>query len=672
MSDVSNQPIEKLTVNTIRTLAMDAVQKANSGHPGAPMGLAPAAYVVWHNHLRHNPKNPDWHDRDRFILSNGHASMLLYAMLHLTGYEQMTLDQIKDFRQWDSATPGHPENFETEGVEMTTGPLGQGFGTAVGMAMAEAQLNERFDGVVDHFTYVFCSDGDLMEGLSHEAASLAGHLGLGKLVYIFDDNHITIDGGTDLSFTEDVQKRFDAYGWHVQTVDDGNDLDAIDEAVEQAKSVTGQPSIIALRTVIGYGSPSKAGKSASHGSPLGEDEIVATKKALEWPYTDRFHVPDEVRGHMSAATERGHTLESEWADRLESYADERPDKYAELTRRLAGQLPDGWDADLPQFEADAKGMATRKASGAVIEKLYAKLPELTGGSADLAGSNKTLFEEYGVVRRGHFDGQNVHFGVREHAMCAAANGMNLHGGVRGFGATFLIFSDYMRPALRLAALMQTPTIGVFTHDSIGLGEDGPTHQPIEHLASLRAMPNMTVLRPGDANEVRECWQVAIENTTGPSSMALTRQSVPTFDREALGSVGDATRGAYILADSDLADSDDGEPEVILMGSGSEVGVCLDAWKKLTDEGIAARVVSMPSWEVFEAQDDAWKDKVLPRSVTKRVAVEAASPFGWERYTGWEGEIHAIDHFGKSAPADVIFEKFGFSGDNIARVAKTLL
>jgi transketolase len=664
---MTDQPIEDLTVNTIRTLAMDAVQKANSGHPGAPMGLAPAAYVVWHNHLRHNPKNPDWQDRDRFILSNGHASMLLYAMLHLTGYEQMTLEQIKDFRQWDSATPGHPENFETEGVEMTTGPLGQGFGTAVGMAMAEAQLNERFDGVMDHFTYVFCSDGDLMEGISHEAASLAGHLGLGKLVYIFDDNRITIDGGTDLSFTEDVQKRFESYGWHVQAVDDGNDLDGIDEAVEQAKSVTDKPSIIALRTIIGYGSPAKAGKSASHGAPLGEDEIVATKEALGWPYTEDFFVPDEVRAHMSAAADRGHTLESAWADRLEKYAEESPEKYAELTRRLAGELPKGWDADLPPFAPDAKGMATRKASGKVIKELYAKLPELTGGSADLAGSNKTLFEEYGIIDRGNFDAQNVHFGVREHAMCAAANGMNLHGGVRGFCATFLIFSDYMRPALRLAALMSTPTIGVFTHDSIGLGEDGPTHQPIEHVASLRAMPNMTVLRPGDANEVRECWQVAIENTTGPSSMALTRQSVPTFDREALGSVGDATRGAYILADSDQD-----TPEVILMASGSEVGVCLDAWKELTDEGIAARVVSMPSWEVFEAQDDAWKDKVLPKSVTKRVAVEAASPFGWERYTGWEGAIHAIDHFGKSAPAEEIFEKFGFTGENIARKAKELL
>ncbi|QDG51044.1 transketolase [Persicimonas caeni] len=667
MSDASKKGIEELTVNTIRTLAMDAVQKANSGHPGAPMGLAPAAYVVWHNHLRHNPKNPDWHDRDRFILSNGHASMLLYAMLHLTGYEQMTLEQIENFRQWDSATPGHPENFETEGVEMTTGPLGQGFATAVGMALSEAQLNERFDGVVDHFTYVFCSDGDLMEGISHEAASLAGHLGLGKLVYIFDDNSITIDGGTDLTFTEDVQKRFEAYGWHVQTVEDGNDLDAIDEAVEAAKQVTDKPSIIALRTVIGYGSPNKAGKSSSHGSPLGDDEIAATKAALGWEYDEPFFVPEEVQAHMSAAVDRGHQLESEWADRLEKYAEEAPEKYAELTRRLAGKLPEGWDADLPTFEPDAKGMATRKSSGAVVKELYAKLPEFTGGSADLAGSNKTLFEEFGIMSPGHFDAQNIHFGVREHAMFAIANGMTLHGGTRGFGATFLIFSDYMRPALRLAALMQTPSIGVFTHDSIGLGEDGPTHQPIEHLASLRAMPNMTVLRPADANEVRECWQVAIENTTGPSSLALTRQSVPTLDREALGSVGDATKGAYILADSD-AD----EPEVILMASGSEVAVCLDAYKKLTDEGVAARVVSMPSWEVFEAQDDAWKEQVLPKSVTKRVAVEAAATFGWERYTGWDGHVHGLDRFGKSAPAGEVFEKLGFTGDNIAELAKGLL
>jgi transketolase len=663
---MSDQPIEQLSVNTIRTLAMDAVQRANSGHPGAPMGLAPAAYVLWHNHLRHNPKNPDWHGRDRFILSNGHASMLLYAMLHLTGYEEMTLEQIKNFRQWGSVTPGHPENFETQGVEMTTGPLGQGFGTAVGMALAEAHLNQRFDGVVDHHTYVFCSDGDLMEGISHEAASLAGHLGLGKLVYVFDDNRITIDGGTDLSFTEDVIGRFESYGWHTQSVDDGTDLDAIDGAIEAAKQADDRPSIIALRTIIGHGSPNKAGKSASHGAPLGDDEIAATKEALGWPYEEPFFVPDEVRAHMGQAVERGQSLEREWNARLQRYADAAPDDHAELTRRLAGELPAGWDDDLPEFEPSDKGMATRKASGAVVKELYASLPELAGGSADLAGSNKTLFPEFGVVSRGEYAGQNLHFGVREHAMCAVANGMNLHGGMRGFCATFLIFSDYMRPSLRLAALMGTPTIGVFTHDSIGLGEDGPTHQPIEHVASLRAMPNMALLRPADANEVRECWKLAIENQTGPSSLALTRQSVPTFDREALGSVGDATRGAYIVADSD------GEPDVILMASGSEVSVCVGAWRKLTDEGVAARVVSMPCWEVFEAQDDAWKDKVLPRSVTRRLAVEAAAPFGWERYVGWDGDIHAMDGFGKSAPAPVNFAKFGFTAENIAEKAKALL
>ena len=658
--------IQQLAINTIRTLAMDAVQKANSGHPGAPMGLAPAAYVLWHNHLQHNPKNPDWHNRDRFVLSNGHASMLLYALLHLTGYEQMTLDQIKDFRQWDSATPGHPENFETQGVELTTGPLGQGFGTAVGMALAEAQLEQRFDGVIDHFTYVICSDGDLMEGISHEAASLAGHLGLGKLVYIFDDNHITIDGGTDLTFSEDVEKRFEAYGWHTQKVDDGTDLEAIDQAIDKAKSVTDRPSIISLRTVIGHGSPNEAGKSSAHGSPLGEEEIARTKEALGWSYDEKFFVPDEVRTHMGQAVEKGRKLEKEWNERLARYEEEKPKQHAELTRRLAGELPDSWDEGLPEFEPSDKGMATRKASGAVIEELYERLPELTGGSADLAGSNKTLFEEYGVVQPGEFDAQNVHFGVREHAMCAVANGMNLHGGVRGFGATFLIFSDYMRPALRLAALMGTPTIGVFTHDSIGLGEDGPTHQPIEHLASLRAMPNMTVLRPADANEVRECWKLAVANQDGPSAMALTRQSVPTIDRSRLNGQGDASQGGYILADSDT------EPQVILMGSGSEVSVCLGAWEKLSAEGIAARVVSMPSWEVFEAQECEYKMEVFPPSVTKRIAVEAASPLGWDRYVGWEGYIHALDHFGKSAPADVIFEKFGFTADNIAQKAKELL
>jgi transketolase len=669
---MSDQRVEELSVNTIRGLAMDAVQKANSGHPGAPMGLAPAAYVLFQKHLRHNPKNPHWANRDRFVLSNGHASMLLYAMLHLTDYEQMTLEQIKNFRQWGSATPGHPENFETEGVEMTTGPLGQGFATAVGMALAEAQLNARFDQVIDHFTYVFCSDGDLMEGISHEAASLAGHLGLGKLVYIFDDNEITIDGGTDISFTEDVCARFEAYGWHVQRVADGADLDAIDTAIEAAKSVDDKPSIIALRTIIGHGSPSKAGKSSSHGAPLGEEEIARTKEALGWPYEEAFFVPDEVREHMNSAADRGLALENQWADRLESYAHQNPGKYAELTRRLAGELPENWDAQLPTFEPDPKGLATRKASGKVVEKLFAALPEFTGGSADLAGSNNTLFEEFGVISRENYDGQNIHFGVREHAMCAVANGMNLHGGVRGFGATFLIFSDYMRPSLRLAALMKTPTIGVFTHDSIGLGEDGPTHQPIEHLASLRAMPNMTVLRPADANEVRECWKIAIENTDGPSSFALTRQSVPTLDREALGTVGDATRGAYILADVDLLEGRESAPDVILMATGSEVGVCVEAWKKLRAEGVSARVVSMPSWEVFEAQDDAWKQQVLPKNVTRRVAVEAACAFGWERYVGWDGLIHGIDGFGKSAPANVVFEKLGFTPEHIAELAKSLL
>lgn len=669
---MSEQRIEELSVNTIRTLAMDAVQKANSGHPGAPMGLAPAAYVLWQNHLRHNPKNPRWDNRDRFVLSAGHASMLQYALLHLTGYEQMSLDEIKNFRQWQSATPGHPENFETEGVEMATGPLGQGFATAVGMAIAEAQLNARFDQVVDHFTYVICSDGDLMEGISHEAASLAGHLGLGKLVYIFDDNKITIDGGTDISFTEDVGERFEAYGWHVQRVSDGTDLDAIDAAIEEAKEATARPSIIALRTVIGHGSPAKAGTSSVHGSPLGDDEILRTKEALGWPSKEAFFVPDEVREHMGQAADRGHTLESAWADRMESYADENPSKYKELTRRLAGTLPENWDADLPDFAPDEKGMATRKSGGKVIERLFAALPELTGGSADLAGSTKTLFEDYGVFERGNRNGQNIHYGVREHAMFAAANGMNLHGGVRGFGATFLIFSDYMRPSLRLAALMKTPSIGVFTHDSIGLGEDGPTHQPIEQLASLRAMPNMTVLRPADANEVRECWKVAIENTTGPSVFALTRQAVPTQDRDALGSVGDATRGAYILADTELNSGSDDAPDIILIGTGSEVGVCMDAFKKLRDEGVSARVVSMPSWEVFEAQDDLWKERVLPARVTRRVAVEAACGFGWERYVGRDGLIHGIDGFGKSAPAEVIFEKMGFTGDHVAKLAKSLL
>ena len=660
MSDLA-----KLSINTIRTLSMDAVQRANSGHPGAPMGLAPAAYVLWTRHLRHNPKDPNWFNRDRFVLSNGHASMLIYSLLHLTGYEQMTMEEIRNFRQWGSVTPGHPEVHITQGVETTTGPLGQGLSTAVGMAIAEAQLNARFDGVVDHYTFGICSDGDLMEGVTHEACSIAGHLGLGKLIFLYDDNSITIDGRTDISFSEDVPKRFEAYGWHTDTAADGNDIEAIHDAIERAKKVTDRPSLISVKTIIGYGAPNKADTSDSHGSPLGDDEIARTKEYYGWAH-EPFSVPAEVYDHMDAS-DSGARLQAAWRERLDDYESKNAQKHAELRRRMEGRLPDGWADDLPTFPADKKGMATRASGGKVIQKIYAKLPELTGGSADLAGSTKTLHEEFGVIERGNYDGQNMHFGVREHAMAAIANGLTLHGGVRGFGATFLQFADYARPALRIAALSKIPSLMVFTHDSIGLGEDGPTHQPIEHLAALRAIPNYWVFRPADANEVRECWKQALERTEGPSCLALTRQNVPTIDLAKYRQIGDASRGAYVLADAPS-----GQPDVILLSTGSEVSVCLEAWQKLVDAGRQPRVVSMPCWELFDAQDARWHETVLPASVTARLAVEAGVSFGWYRWIGPKGGSVTIDKFGHSAPAEVVFEKYGFTAENVAQSALSVL
>ncbi len=657
--------ISQLSINTIRTLSMDAVQKANSGHPGAPMGLAAAAYTLWTRHLRHNPANPRWANRDRFVLSNGHASMLIYSLLNLTGY-QVSMDEIKNFRQWGSITPGHPEVGMTPGIETTTGPLGQGLSTAVGMALAEAQLNARFGDVIDHYTFGICSDGDLMEGVTAEASSLAGHWGLGKLIFLFDDNQITIDGRTDISFTEDVLKRYESYGWHVDRVEDGNDVEAIDAAIERAKAETERPSLISLRTVIGFGSPNKADKSSSHGSPLGDDEIRETKASYGWPF-EPFFVPEDVRAHMDARGS-GAERESAWNKKLSAFESSNPEQHAELHRRLFGGLPDGWTDALPNFEADAKGMATRASGGKVIAKLYAELPELTGGSADLAGSTKTLHPEFGVIEKGNFNGQNIHWGVREHAMAAIANGMCLHGAVRGFGATFLVFADYMRPALRLAALSHIPSLMVFTHDSIGLGEDGPTHQPIEQIASLRAMPNYWVLRPGDANEVRECWIKAIERTDGPSGLVLTRQNVPTLDREELaqkGMNGDATNGGYILAETD------DDPELVIIASGSEVAIAYDAFNSLAEAGVSVRVVSLPCWELFEAQGQDWIDTVLNPG-SKRLAVEAGSTFGWERYVGREGVVIGIDRFGASAPAEVLFQKFGFTAENIVEQAQALL
>ncbi len=662
--------IAELSINTIRTLSMDAVQQANSGHPGAPMGLAAAAYVIWQNHLRHNPKNPDWINRDRFVLSNGHASMLLYSLLHLTGYESMPLEEIKNFRQWGSMTPGHPEAELTPGVETTTGPLGQGFATAVGMALAEAHLNEKYDGIIDHFTLGICSDGDLMEGISHEAASLAGHLGLGKLVFVYDDNEITIDGRTDISFSEDIEKRFEAYGWQVLDVREGNDLEAIDEAIKAGKAQTEKPTLICLRSVIGYGSPNKADTSGAHGAPLGEEEIKKTKAALGWDYEEPFTVPSEVKEHMTvSAVKIGDELETEWKARLQTYKKDSPDKHDELVRRAGGWLPAGWAEGIPGFDPDPKGLATRASSGKVVEKLYEVLPELVGGSADLAGSNKTLFPEFGVISRGEYGGQNVHFGIREHAMAAVANGLCLHGGVRGFGATFLVFADYMRPALRLAALMHQPSIMVFTHDSIGLGEDGPTHQPIEHLMSLRAMPNYWVMRPGDANEVRECWQIAIERKTGPSGLVLTRQNVPTLERRGLGGFGRTMQGAYILADN----SPDGtNPDAIILATGSELTIAVEAWRSLIDGDYTVRVVSMPCWELFEEQDEEYRNKILPPEVRNRVSIEAGATLGWERWVGFDGVTIGIDRFGASAPYEVVYEKLGITSEKVEEAVKGLI
>lgn len=656
--------LAELSINTIRTLSMDAVQKANSGHPGAPMGLAAAAYVIWQRHLRHNPENPSWANRDRFVLSNGHASMLIYSLLHLTGYD-MPMEEILNFRQWGSRTPGHPEVGLTPGIEVTTGPLGQGLSTAVGMAIAEAQLRQRYDSMIDHYTFGICSDGDLMEGVTAEACSIAGHLGLGNLIFLFDDNQITIDGRTDITFTEDVLKRFEAYGWHTDCVTDGNDIEAIHAAIERAKSIHDKPSMISVQTTIGFGSPNKADTSGSHGSPLGDAEIALTKKALGWNWEEPFFVPTEVREHMDART-LGKEREDAWLEKLQAFRATKPDACAELERRLTGELPAGFEKALPRFEPDPKGTATRNSGGKVIGALYGMLPELTGGSADLAGSTKTLHPKFGVIERGNFNGQNIHYGVREHAMAAIANGMCLHGGVRGFGATFLVFADYMRPALRVAALSHIPSLMVFTHDSIGLGEDGPTHQPVEHLASLRAIPNYTVLRPADANEVTECWEVALKRKTGPTALVLTRQDVPTYDRAAHHGFGDATRGAYVLADSSES------PELILIATGSEVSCTFDAWKALTAQGIKARLVSMPSWEVFEAQPADWKERVLPAAVEARVSVEAGIAMGWERYIGNKGRSVAMTSFGASAPYEVLYEKFGFTGENVAKVALEVL
>ena len=654
--------LQTRAINAIRFLAADAVQQANSGHPGLPMGGAAMAFTLWTRHLRHNPRNPKWAGRDRFVLSGGHGSMLLYALLHLTGYD-LSLDEIKNFRQFESRTPGHPEYGLTPGVETTTGPLGQGFGQGVGMAMAATHLAAQFNRpgheIIQSFIYGIVTDGDLMEGISSEAASLAGHLQLGRLIYLYDDNHISIDGSTDLAFTEDRGGRFEAYGWHLQRIADGNDVEAVHAAIEAAKEDP-RPSLIAVRTTIGFGAPNRQGTAKAHGEPLGDEELMAAKNNLGWPLEPRFLIPGEVMEFYREAVERGREIEAEWTQRFDAYKQAFPELGAELQRRLDRDLPMGWDVDLPTFPADAKGMATRSSSGKVLNALAAKLPELVGGSADLTPSNNTKFEEAGDFQKDNPSGRYFRFGVREHAMAAALNGMNLFGGLIAYGGTFLVFSDYMKPAIRIAAISGIPSIFVFTHDSIGLGEDGPTHQPIEHLMALRAVPNLLVIRPADANEVAQAWRIAITQTSRPTALALTRQNVPTLE----GTQQDMlSKGAYVLKDFGK------NPQLILIASGSEVSLIVEAAEQLAVEGIVARVVSFPSWELFEAQEEDYRASVLPKHISARLAVEAGATLGWERYAS---AVVGIDHYGASAPYKVIFERFGFTVENVVARAKELL
>ena len=665
----SNDPIQERAINTIRFLSADGVQKANSGHPGLPMGTAALAYTVWMRHLRFNPRNPKWADRDRFILSGGHGSMLLYSLLYLTGYD-LTMEELMSFRQWGSRTPGHPEFGVTPGVEVTTGPLGQGLSNGVGMAIAAAQLAAQFNqpgyDVVNHYIYAIVTDGDLMEGVASEAASLAGHLKLGQLIYLYDDNHITIDGKTEIAFTEDRAARFAAYGWQILNVADGNDVEQIDQAIREAKADP-RPSLIVCRTHIGYGLPTRQDTAKAHGEPPGDQELNGAKEKLGWPLEPRFLVPEDVLAHFRTCVARGAELESAWNTLLKSYAKAYPELASELTRRLEGRLPEGWEARIPEFPADEKGMATRISSGKVLNALASVLPELTGGSADLAPSNKTWIDGEPSFQPETRQGRNMHFGVRENAMGSVVNGMAVHGGVIPYGGTFLVFSDYMRPAIRLSALSHYGSIWVFTHDSIGVGEDGPTHQPIEHIAALRAIPNLVVLRPADANEVSEAWKLAITRRAGPTAMAFTRQDLPTLDRTVFNPASGLQRGAYVLADMG-----DKKPELILMASGSEVALIIKAGLALVREGINVRLVSFPSWELFAAQDKAYQDSVLLPNVKARLAVEAGISQGWEKWVGDHGALLMVDRYGASAPYKVMFEKYGFTVEHAVELARQLL
>jgi transketolase len=677
--------LDQLCVNAIRFLSVDAVQKANSGHPGLPLGAAPMAYALWARFFRHNPANPGWWDRDRFLLSAGHGSMLLYSLLYLTGYD-LPLDQLQQFRQWGSRTPGHPERGIVPGVETTTGPLGQGFANGVGMAMAEAHLAARYNRpeyeIISHYTYAIVSDGDLMEGISSESASLAGHLRLGKLIYLYDDNRISLAAHTDLSFSEDRAKRFEAFGWHTIAVENGNDLAAIERAILVARAESSRPSLILVRTHLGFGSPHKQDSFESHGSPLGAEEVKLTKQNLGWPVEPDFYVPEQALANFRKAVDQGREAEANWSSKLAEYGREFPDLAQEFLKVMRAELPRGWDTELPVFPADKKGMATRVASGKIMNAIGPKLPAMIGGSADLNPSTHTALKNGGDFENPDFmpkdmqgsigggwgyQGRNIHFGVREHGMGAIANGMACHGGLIPYTATFFVFSDYMRPPIRLASLMGLGVVFIFTHDSIGVGEDGPTHQPIEHLAALRAIPNLVVLRPCDANETAVAWRFAIETRNHPVALILTRQDVPTLDRQVYGSADGLFRGAYVLADAP-----GNQPDLILIGTGSEVSLIIAAQQKLADQGIHARTISMPSWELFEMQPQSYKDEVLPPGVRARLAVEAGVSQGWRKYVGDQGDVLALDRFGESAPGKVLFEKFGYTVGNVVGRALKLI
>jgi transketolase len=680
----SKNEVEQKCIDTIRFLAADAIEKAKSGHPGMPLGAAAAAFTLWTKHLKHNPKNPQWPDRDRFVLSSGHASMLLYSLLHLTGYS-LSLDDIKNFRQWGSLTPGHPEYKHTPGVEVTTGPLGQGLANAVGMAIAEAQLAARFnhDGakLVDHCTYVMTGDGDMMEGVVSEACSLAGHLRLGKLIVLYDDNKVTLAGSAALSYTENIELRFKSYGWQVQTVKDGNDVAAIDRAIKKAKKDTDRPSLICVQSTIGYGAPCKQGTCDAHGSPLGADELKGAKAALGWPAEPSFFVPDDARKYFHKALSRGKKFENKWQEDLNALKQTQPAIAAEFLRTINGELPPDWEAALTEFPAGSKDIATRKASETVMQAIAAKVPEFAGGSADLNPSTFTWLKGLGdfqnpatsaeglhgmVGGTWGYAGRNIHFGVREHAMGSIAVGMALHGGIIPYTATFLPFADYMRPPMRLAALMGLRAIFVFTHDSIGVGEDGPTHQPIEQIMNLRQVPNMTVIRPADANETMEAWRLALTNTQGPTTLVFSRQNLPVLDRSVCGAASGTRRGGYVLWESSVS------PDLILIATGSEVSMTLAAARKIAADGINVRVVSLPSWEIFDRQPQDYRHSVLPPAITARISIEAGIRLGWEHYVGLSGKIIGMDTFGASAPGPVLYEKFGFTESKIIEAAKTML